>query len=94
MRIAIHAPQAHRVQLKVYGRPKNAHQEHIDLLQKRMDLDVSVVRKVIWMWFCIYMNMASMLHFNIVYFTPISGTWSKNWQLREKGECTRCPTGT
>lgn len=22
------------------------------------------------------------------------GTWSKNWQLREKGECTTCPTGT
>eukprot|EP00984_Skeletonema_dohrnii_P037610 scaffold39855_cov161-Skeletonema_dohrnii-CCMP3373.AAC.4 len=22
------------------------------------------------------------------------GTWSKNWQLREKGECTRCPPGT
>ena len=22
-----------------------------------------------------------------------SGTWSKNWGLREKGECTRCPTG-
>ena len=21
------------------------------------------------------------------------GTWSKNWGLREKGECTRCPTG-
>jgi hypothetical protein len=21
------------------------------------------------------------------------GTWSKNWQLREKGECNRCPTG-
>eukprot|EP00957_Ditylum_brightwellii_P085232 6481971-Ditylum_brightwellii.AAC.1 len=21
------------------------------------------------------------------------GTWSKNWQLREKGECMRCPTG-
>ncbi|GMH75263.1 hypothetical protein TL16_g06701 [Triparma laevis f. inornata] len=21
------------------------------------------------------------------------GTWSKNWQMREKGECTRCPTG-
>ncbi len=20
------------------------------------------------------------------------GTWSKNWGLREKGECTRCPT--
>lgn len=22
------------------------------------------------------------------------GTWSKNWQLREKGECITCPTGT
>jgi hypothetical protein len=21
------------------------------------------------------------------------GTWSKNWQMREQGECTRCPTG-
>ena len=21
------------------------------------------------------------------------GTWSKNWHLREKGECVRCPTG-
>ena len=21
------------------------------------------------------------------------GTWSKNWELREVGECTRCPTG-
>ena len=21
------------------------------------------------------------------------GTWSKNWGLRERGECTRCPTG-
>lgn len=21
------------------------------------------------------------------------GSWSKNWQLREKGECTKCPTG-
>ena len=23
----------------------------------------------------------------------IAGTWSKNWGLREKGECQRCPTG-
>ena len=91
MRNAIHAPLAHRVQLKVYGRLKSAHQEHIDLLQKRMDLDVSVVRKVRW----IYMLCTFIIHtqhFNIV-FDPIAGTWSKNWQLREKGECTRCPTG-
>lgn len=23
----------------------------------------------------------------------MAGTWSKNWQLREKGECINCPPG-
>lgn len=40
---------------------------------------------------CFSHNLLSELATNaFIYFT---GTWSKNWQLREKGECTRCPTG-